>query len=44
MLGTNTLARGITDTGIAVGAALALGWGAVRVQHGRMSLARCWSS
>src|SRR5207253_1236690 len=28
VLGTNTLARGITDTGIAVGAAVALGWGA----------------
>src|SRR5262249_8754543 len=28
VLGTNTLARGITDTGIALGAAVALGWGA----------------
>jgi ATP-binding cassette subfamily C protein CydCD len=38
VLGTNTLARGITDTGIAVGAALALGWGAYRVQGGEMAL------
>ena len=39
VLGTNTLARGITDTGIAVGAAVALGWGAYRVQAGQMDLA-----
>jgi ATP-binding cassette subfamily C protein CydCD len=38
VLGTNTLARGITDTGMAVGAAVALGWGAYRVQAGAMSL------
>jgi ATP-binding cassette subfamily C protein CydCD len=38
VLGTNTLARGITDTGIAVGAAVALGWGAYRVQTGQMEL------
>jgi ATP-binding cassette subfamily C protein CydCD len=38
VLGTNTLARGITDTGIAVGAALALGWGAYRVRGGEMEL------
>ena len=38
VLGTNTLARGITDTGMAVGAAAALGWGAWRVQHGQMEL------
>src|SRR5262245_4310461 len=38
VLGTNTLARGITDTGIAVGAAVALGWGAYRVAAGQMSL------
>ena len=38
VLGTNTLARGITDTGIAVGAAVALGWGAWRVQTGQMEL------
>jgi ATP-binding cassette subfamily C protein CydCD len=38
VLGTNTLARGITDTGMAVGAAVALGWGAYRVQAGQMEL------
>ncbi len=38
VLGTNTLARGITDTGIAVGAALALTLGAWRVNTGEMSL------
>src|SRR4030095_6959190 len=39
VLGTNTLARGITDTGIAVGAAVALGWGAYRAQAGQRDLA-----
>ncbi|HXJ82279.1 MAG TPA: ABC transporter ATP-binding protein [Candidatus Methylomirabilis sp.] len=39
VLGTNTLARGITDTGIAIGAAVALGWGAYRVRAGEMDLA-----
>src|SRR6266852_4017272 len=39
VLGTNTLARGITDTGMAVGAAVALGLGAWRVTSGEMSLA-----
>src|SRR5262249_17845297 len=38
VLGTNTLARGITDTGIALGAAVALGWGAYRVRAGEMEL------
>ena len=38
VLGTNTLGRGITDTGIAVGAAVALGWGAHRVHAGQMEL------
>src|SRR5439155_14257064 len=38
VLGTNTLARGITDTAIAVGAAAALAVGAWRVGHGAMSL------
>src|SRR2546422_300415 len=38
VLGTNTLARGITDTGIAGGAAVALGWGAYRVRAGEMDL------
>jgi ATP-binding cassette, subfamily C, bacterial CydCD len=38
VLGTNTLARGITDTGIAIGAAVALGWGAYRVRAGEMEL------
>jgi ATP-binding cassette subfamily C protein CydCD len=38
VLGTNTLARGITDTGIAVGAAAALALGAHRVASGAMPL------
>ena len=38
VLGANTFARGITDTGMAVGAAVALGLGAWRVQAGEMSL------
>ena len=38
VLGTNTLARGITDTAIAMGAAAALAVGAWRVGHGAMSL------
>ena len=38
VLGANTFARGITDTGMAVGAAAALGLGACRVQAGEMSL------
>ena len=38
VLGSNTLARGITDTGIAVGAALALSLGAWRVSTGAMSV------
>src|SRR5918996_271108 len=38
VLGTNTLARGITDTGIAVGAAAALALGAWRVGTGAMEL------
>ncbi len=38
VLGTNTLARGITDTGIAVGAAAALALGAYRVGTGAMPL------
>jgi ATP-binding cassette subfamily C protein CydCD len=38
VLGTNTLARGITDTGMAVGAAIALAVGAWRVQAGLMDL------
>jgi ATP-binding cassette subfamily C protein CydCD len=39
VLGTNTLARGITDTAIAVGAAAALALGAWRTQQGAMDLA-----
>ena len=39
VLATNTLTRGITDTGIAVGAAVALGFGAVRVSAGTMEVA-----
>ena len=38
VLATNTLSRGITDTGIAVGAAVSLTWGAYRVVDGEMSL------
>jgi ATP-binding cassette subfamily B protein len=38
VLGTNTLARGITDVGIALGAAVALGWGVHRVRSGTMPL------
>jgi ATP-binding cassette subfamily C protein CydCD len=38
VLGTNTLARGITDTGIAVGATAALALGAWRVGAGAMPL------
>jgi ATP-binding cassette subfamily B protein len=38
VLGTNTLARGITDAGIAIGAAAALALGAWRVDIGAMSL------
>jgi ATP-binding cassette subfamily C protein CydCD len=39
VLGTNTLARGITDCAIASGAAAALIYGAARVESGAMSLA-----
>ncbi len=39
VLATNSLARGITDTGIAVGAAATLALGAYRVADGEMSLA-----
>ena len=38
VLGTNSLARGITDSAIAVGAATALGVGAYRVVGGQMEL------
>src|SRR5437667_6629278 len=38
VLGSNTLARGITDAGIAVGAAVALALGAWRVSAGALSL------
>jgi ATP-binding cassette subfamily C protein CydCD len=38
VLGTNTLARGITDTGIAIGATAALALGAWRVDAGAMTL------
>ena len=38
VLGSNTLARGITDTGIALGAAVALALGAWRVSTGAMSV------
>ena len=44
VLGTSTLTRGITDTGIAVGAAAALALGAWRVRTGEMELGRCSSS
>ncbi len=38
VLATNALTRGLTDTGIAVGAAAALGLGAYRVAQGEMTL------
>jgi ATP-binding cassette subfamily B protein len=38
LLGTNTMARGISDVCIALGAAIALGLGAYRVQSGQMAL------
>ena len=38
VLATNALGRGITDTGLAVGAACVLGFGAYRVQDGDMAL------
>ena len=38
VLGSNTMARGITDTGIALGAAVALALGAWRVSTGAMSV------
>ncbi|HKZ07526.1 MAG TPA: ABC transporter ATP-binding protein [Methylomirabilota bacterium] len=38
VLGANTAARGITDVGLAVGAALALTWGAYRVADGALGL------
>ena len=38
VLGANTFARGITDTGMAVGAVAALGLGAWRVREGDMTL------
>ena len=38
VLATNTLTRGLTDTGIAVGSAVVLGFGAWRVTQGQMSL------
>src|SRR5213593_1118405 len=38
VLGANTFARGITDTGMAVGAVVALGLGAWRVREGEMTL------
>ena len=38
LLATNALTRGLTDTGIAVGSAAVLGFGAWRVTQGQMSL------
>ena len=38
VLATNALTRGLTDTGIAVGSAAVLGFGAWRVTQGQMSL------
>src|ERR1700761_4803133 len=38
VLSTSVMTRGITDTGIAVGAAVALGLGVWRVSHGEMSI------
>ncbi len=39
VLSTSVMTRGITDTGVAVGAATALGLGVWRVAHGEMSIA-----
>ena len=39
VMATSTLSRGITDSGIAVASALAIGWGAYRVAEGQMTLA-----
>ena len=39
VLAINSLGRGITDVGLAVGAAVVLGYGAFRVEAGAMSLA-----
>ena len=36
VMATSTLSRGITDAGIGIGAAVALGWGAYRVVAGQM--------
>ena len=36
VMATSTLSRGITDAGIGIGAAVALGWGAYRVEAGQM--------
>lgn len=38
VMATSTLSRGITDTGIGIGAAVALGWGAYRVEAGHMDI------
>lgn len=38
VMATNTLSRGITDTGIGLALAVAMGWGAYRVSHGQMEL------
>jgi ATP-binding cassette subfamily B protein len=38
VLGANTAARGITDVGLAMGAAVALAWGAYRVADGALGL------
>ena len=38
VMATSTLSRGITDTGIGIGAAVALGWGAYRMQAGEMEI------
>ena len=38
VLGINSLSRGITDVGVAVGAAVTLAYGAARVSSGEMSL------
>ena len=38
VMATSTLSRGITDAGIGIGAAVALGWGAYRVEAGLMDI------
>ena len=40
VLAANIVTSGVTILGISAGAALALGWGAVRVEQGELAAAR----